>query len=137
MLEKVRHKARPYLVLSILVVFTIIAAIYVSPYSAAVGVFLSYFVFIAHSLRKATKTQEELKAQLDEHRIKLKELISQIPGVVWEMHGTPETGLSLTFISEYLKPVLGYEVSESTAPPNFWIDIVHPGDRERVSRDLQ
>src|SRR5499426_2525132 len=135
MLEKVRHKARPYLVLSILVVFTIIAAIYVSPYSAAVGVFLSYFVFIARSLRKATKTQEELKAQLDEHRIKLKELISQIPGVVWEMHGTPETGLGLTFISEYLKPVLGYEVSESTAPRNFWIDIVHPSDRERVSRD--
>src|SRR5262245_5289475 len=137
MLEKVRHKARPYLVLSILVVFTIIAAIYVSPYSAAVGVFLSYFVFIAGSLRKATKTQEELKAQLDEHRIKLKELISQIPGVVWEMHGTPETGLGLTFISEYLKPVLGYEVSESTAPRNFWIDIVHPSDRERVSRDLR
>ena len=137
MLEKVGHKARPYLVLSILVVFTIIAVIYVSPYSAAVGVFLSYFVFIAHSLRKATKTQEELKAQLDEHRIKLEELISQIPGVVWEMHGTPETGLSLTFISEYLKPVLGYEVSESTAPLNFWIDIVHPDDREKVSRDLQ
>src|SRR5215475_3517100 len=137
MLEKVRHKARPYLVLSILVVFTIIAAIYVSPYSAAVGVFLSYFVFIAHSLRKATKTQEELKAQLDEHRIKLKELISQIPGVVWEMHGTPETGLSLTFISEYLKPILGYDVSESIATPNFWITVLHPDDRDRVSRDLQ
>jgi signal transduction histidine kinase/ActR/RegA family two-component response regulator len=137
MLEKVRHKAKPYLVLSILVVFTIIAAIYVSPYSAAVGLFLSYFFFITHSLRRATKTQEELTAQLEQHRIKLKELISQVPGVLWEMHGTPERGLSLTFISEYLKPVLGYEVGESIATPKFWIDIVHPDDRERVSRELQ
>src|SRR5262245_24513661 len=137
MLEKVRRKAQPYLVLSILVVFTIIAAIYVSPYSAALGLFVSYFVFITHSLRRATKIEEQLKAQLDQHRMKLKELISQIPGVVWEMHGTPETALTLTFISEYLQPVLGYEVRESIATPNFWINVVHPDDRERVSRDLQ
>jgi signal transduction histidine kinase/CheY-like chemotaxis protein len=136
MLEKVRRKAIPYLVLSILVVFTIIAAIYVSPYSAVLGLFLIYF-FIAHSLRRATKIEEQLKAQLEQHQIKLKELISQIPGVVWEMHGTPETGLSLTFISEYLKPVLGYDVGESIATPNFWITVLHPDDRERVSRDLQ
>ena len=76
MLEKVRHKSKPYLLLSILIVFTIIAAIYVSPYSAVVGLSLSYFFFLGHSLRRATKTQEALKAQLDEHRIKLKELIS-------------------------------------------------------------
>ena len=136
MSEKVRRKAIPYLVLSILVVFTIIAAVYVSPYSAVPGLFLVYF-FIAHSSRRATKIEKQLKAQLEQHQIKLKELISQIPGVVWEMHGTPETGLSLTFISEYLKPVLGYDVSESIATPNFWITVLHPDDRERVSRDLQ
>src|SRR5262249_53180898 len=107
-----------------------------SPYSAVPGLFLIYF-FIAHSLRRATKIEEQLKAQLEQHQIKLKELISQIPGVVWEMHGTPETGLRLTFISEHLKPVLGYDVSESIGTAKFWITLFRADDRERVSRDLQ
>src|SRR5262245_40095731 len=110
-----RHTAKPYLVLAVSVFFTVAAATYgaLHPVLQPQGAIL-LFLFIggsvslvlvlvtrsglrarkelgdtAEQLRKANEFQGQLKSELEQHRTKLKELISQVPGVVWEMHGTP------------------------------------------------
>src|SRR5256885_13105699 len=129
MLIKGRHKAKPYLVLVMSVFFTVVAATAAVLHPAPqpqnslllfllIGAFVSLALFLAtrsgsraqialgdttEQLRKANESQGQLKSQLEQHRTKLKELISQMPGVVWEMHGTPDTALKLTFISDYVE----------------------------------
>ena len=160
MSEKGRHRVKPYYVLAISVFFSAIGAMYASSYwvllgpssllpSTAISGFLSFLLFYvmrsgemaraaadekAKELAKAKTAEDRLNSQLEQHRTKLKELISQMPGVVWEMHGRPETALRLTFISEYAERILGYSVGEWTETPNFWMTVVHPEDRSRVSR---
>src|SRR5262245_49731355 len=153
-----RHNARPYLVLAISVFCTVIAAIYVSPaslevsaLSLAIGGLVSLVLFLltwseamartaanekTDQLLRARGIQEQLNAQLKQNRTKLKELISQMPGVVWEMHGPPETTLNLTFVSEYFETILGYAASEWIGTPDSWLNAVHPKDRDQVVLDL-
>jgi PAS domain S-box-containing protein len=145
-------------VLAISVFCTVVAAIYVSPISVnvfvvtlAIGGLVSVVLFLltrseavarsaandqTEELLKAKGIQEQLNAQLEENRAKLKELISQMPGVVWEMRGTPETTLRLTFVSEYIETILGYAPSDWVGTSNSWISAIHPADRDRVLRDL-
>src|SRR5262245_54656156 len=107
MSKKSRHNVRPRLVLAITVFCTVIAAIYVSAISLeqsslalAIGGLASLVLFLltrseaiartaanhqTEQLLTAKGIQEQLNAQLEENRTKLKELISQMPGVVWEM----------------------------------------------------
>lgn len=42
-----------------------------------------------------------------------------------------------TFVSENLEAVLGYRARENIETPGFWIERVHPDDRERVRKGLQ
>jgi PAS domain S-box-containing protein len=156
-----RHKAKSFLVLAISVPITFVAALYVSTYPSLSPSLLAVFLFVTaflnllllvvarseasaraavdehtRELREAKEGQERCSIQLEQHRTKLKELISQMPGVVWEMHGTPETAFTLTFISDYVETMLGYAVAESAEMPNLWMSAVHPEDRDRVARDL-
>jgi PAS domain S-box-containing protein len=158
MSEMSRHNARPYLVLAISVFCTVLAAIYVSSVSLevsalslAIGGVVSLVLFLltwseamartaanekTDQLLRARGIQEQLNAQLEQNRTKLKELISQMPGVVWEMHGRPETTLNLTFVSEYIETILGYAPSEWIGMPDSWMNAVYPKDRDQVVRDL-
>ena len=152
------HNVRPYLVLAISVFCTVIAALYVSSssleasaLSLAIGALVSLVLFLltwseamartaandeTEQLLRAKGIQEQLNAQLEENRTKLKELISQMPGVVWEMQGRLETTLKLTFVSEYIETILGYAAAEWIATPDSWMRAVHPKDRDQVIRDL-
>jgi PAS domain S-box-containing protein len=158
MSEMSRHNVRPYLVLAISVFCTVIAAIYVSSTSLeasalalAIGGLVSLVLFLltwseamartaandeTEQLLRAKGIQEQLNAQLEQNRTKLKELISQMPGVVWEMHGRPDATLNLTFVSEYIETILGYSPAEWIATPNSWMSAVHPKDRGQLIRDL-
>ena len=90
----------------------------------------------AEQLRKSKGIQQQLNIQLEQHRTKLKELISQMPGVVWEMHGRPDAVLEMTFISDYVEKMLGYSAGEWIETPNLWLTVIHPEDRDRVFREI-
>jgi PAS domain S-box-containing protein len=56
-------------------------------------------------------------------------MIDTIDGVVWE--ADPST-FQFLFVSRQAEHLLGYPVSAWTEEPTFWIDHVHPWDRDRV-----
>ena len=74
---------------------------------------------------------EEVKGE----RRRLRDLMSNVPGVVWEASGEPdETGQRIDFVSDYVEKMLGYTVEEWLSTPNFWLTIVHPEDRDRAAQ---
>jgi PAS domain S-box-containing protein len=77
-----------------------------------------------------------LSAQLEGARRRLQDLVSSVPGVVWEAWGEPDDASQrINFVSAFVEKMLGYTVEEWLSTPNFWLQIVHPDDRERAARE--
>ena len=71
--------------------------------------------------RKAA--EEELRRQREQYRT----LVESTTAILWE--GDPET-LKFTFVSHEAESLLGYPVGQWLSDPDFWVDHMHPDDRE-------
>ncbi len=72
-----------------------------------------------------------LSGNIDEQRRRLDNVISDVPGIVWEAWGQPDAANQrIDFVSQYVEEMLGYSVEEWLSTPNFWLTIVHPDDQE-------
>lgn len=58
---------------------------------------------------------------------KIESLINTIDGIVWECDANT---LEFTFVSKKVKDILGYTSEEWLKTPDFWINHIHPEDRE-------
>lgn len=86
--------------------------------------------------RSAETERAELTNQIESQRELLKNIVANVPGIVWESCGSPSQGDATgSFVSEYVTTMLGYTVDEWISVPNFWLSIVHPDHQERVARD--
>jgi PAS domain S-box-containing protein len=84
----------------------------------------------------AERAQAELARQIDNERQRLADILLTVPGVVWEAWGQPDASQQrINFVSEFVEDMLGYTVEEWLEQPNFWLQIVHPEDRERAARE--
>jgi PAS domain S-box-containing protein len=84
--------------------------------------------------RRGEQERAGLAAQVEDERRRLRDLVSSVPGVVWEAWGEPDaSGQKIDFVSDYVEQMLGYTVEEWLSTPNFWLTIVHPEDRERAA----
>src|ERR671939_694185 len=73
-----------------------------------------------------------LSAELETQRRWLKQILANVPGVVWEAWGEPDAATQrIDFVSDHVETMLGYRVQEWLSSPNFWLSIVHPDDKER------
>lgn len=77
-----------------------------------------------------------LYAQVTADRQRLADIISSVPGVVWEAWTGPDRELHLGFVSEHVEDLLGYGVDEWLSEPNLLWTVIHPDDRERVRHEL-
>lgn len=67
---------------------------------------------------------------VEAERERLDELVANVPGVVWEAWGEPDSkNQQINFVNRYVEEMLGYTVEEWLGTPNFWLTIVHPDDR--------
>ena len=57
----------------------------------------------------------------------LKELVQSINAVVWSADAQT---FALTFVSEQAEKLLGYPVSAGLESPTFWVEHLHPDDRD-------
>jgi len=68
------------------------------------------------------RTQEALEQIM--HRYK--DLIDSINGIVWEADASTT---QFTFVSRIAEAILGYPVEQWLSSPTFWVDHMHPEDR--------
>ncbi|MFZ5909917.1 MAG: PAS domain S-box protein [Chloroflexota bacterium] len=68
---------------------------------------------------------------LQEAEARYRALVEQIPAIIYR-DSVEQTGQTL-YISPQIETVLGYVPEEWMADKDFWIEIMHPDDRERVS----
>jgi two-component system cell cycle sensor histidine kinase/response regulator CckA len=77
-----------------------------------------------------------LAAEVAAERRRLKNIVANVPGVVWEAWGEPDAATQrIDFVSDYVETMLGYSVEEWLQTPNFWLSIVHEDDKERAARE--
>jgi len=86
--------------------------------------------------KRAEEEEERLTAEVANQRQRLDNIISTVPGVVWEAWGQPDAAnQQINFVNAYVEKMLGYSVEEWLSGPNFWLSIVHPEDKERAAQE--
>ena len=94
------------------------------------------------------KQAEREIAELLQHQILLSqrvdEIISSIPGIVWETwhHEAGKSSLAMkrsqaNFCSDYVETLTGYTAAEWAANPDAWLTLTPPEDREDVEEALE
>ncbi|MBA3242202.1 MAG: PAS domain S-box protein, partial [Acidobacteria bacterium] len=100
-----------------------------------------FFTGVARDVTERTRAEgerEQLAAQIEGERQRLRDIVSNVPGVVWETWGMPDAANQrMDFVSDHVEEMLGYTVEEWLSTPNFWLSIVHPEDREHAAREAR
>jgi PAS domain-containing protein len=87
--------------------------------------------------RQAEQENERLARVAEAERRRLDEVVSNVPGVVWESRLEPGTKVRKTdFVSDYVEKMLGYRLEEWYTP-GFAMTLVPEEDRERLLRDTE
>ena len=84
-------------------------------------------------VRERTSELEKAERVAIDARTRYQQLVEGLDGIVWE---AIPTELTFTFVSSKAEAILGYPSSQWVASPRFWKNIIHPDDRERVTRQL-
>ena len=91
--------------------------------------------------RRLTLTTSQLKAataDIARSQKRIQELLADLPGVVWETWEDPDPAAQrIDFISHHVEGLLGYTPAEWTRTRKFWLQVVHPDDRERAGREAR
>jgi PAS domain S-box-containing protein len=99
-----------------------------SPYRDLNGM-ISGIVASTHDLTSLKRTEQVLY----ETQMQYLTLVNTVQGIVWE--ADPAT-FQFTFVSAQAEKILGYPVSQ-WLEPGFWVDHIHPEDREAVIKFCQ
>ena len=100
---------------------------------------------VTHLVASAVDVTERKKAEgrlaalanmIDGERLRLRNIVANVPGVVWEAWGQPDVATQrIDFVSDYVENMMGYSVDEWLKTPNFWLTLVHPDDKEQAAQE--
>ena len=97
---------------------------------------IAWLLIMRARRRQAELESARLASVAEAERRHLDEVVSNVPGIVWEARLDAITGTGKpTFISEYAEKILGYSVEEFLSTPGLGVNLVHEEDRERVIRE--
>jgi len=92
------------------------------------------WLLIMRSRRRKAESESHSLARLAkaEHQ-RLNEVVSNVPGVVWETRVDPVTReRQPTFVSDYVEKMAGYTAKEWLSTPGFLLRLLNEEDRERI-----
>jgi PAS domain S-box-containing protein len=101
--------------------------------------FLILSLFITRARKRKVEIEcKRLKRLAEIENKRLNDLITNVPGIVWETRIDPVTHKhAMTFISAQAEKMLGYTTNEWLSTPDFCLQLIHEADRERVGRELE
>ncbi len=82
------------------------------------------------SVVKDITERKKAEEALSNSRKRYEVLVNSIEGIVWEAE--PDT-LKTNFVSKKIEDVLGYPAEAWTSNPSFWVEKLHPDDRDWVT----
>jgi PAS domain S-box-containing protein len=85
--------------------------------------------------KQAEGERAQLTLMLELQRQRLKSILANVPGLVWEAVGDPSISQKATFVNDYVENMIGYSVDEWLTIPDLWQRLVHPDDRERAVQE--
>jgi PAS domain S-box-containing protein len=83
-----------------------------------------------HGVMVDITERREAEAELQRAQERLQALIDHIPAIVYR-ESNDEDPMKF-FMSSQVEQMLGYTAEEWTWTPDFWVDRIHPDDRDRV-----
>jgi PAS domain S-box-containing protein len=83
-----------------------------------------------HGVMVDVTERREAQAELQRAQERLQALIDHIPAIVYR-ESNDEDPMKF-FMSSQVEQMLGYTVEEWTWTPDFWVDRIHPDDKDRV-----
>ncbi|MEQ1946919.1 MAG: PAS domain-containing protein [Bryobacteraceae bacterium] len=86
------------------------------------------------SLRKEVAERERVQHALAASDARFRYLLAQSPAVIYSSRAYDDYGA--TFVSENVQRLFGYPANDYLSVPGFWIDHIHPEDREAVFSQL-
>jgi PAS domain S-box-containing protein len=103
------------------------------------AILIAWLLVLRVSRRQAELESQRLaRVAADEHQ-RLDEIVSNVPGIVWETRVDSATKQrKTTFISDYVQKMLGYTPEEwLNAPPGLGLRIVPEEEREKVRQQSE
>ncbi len=89
------------------------------------GGLITHYIGIMHDVTERRQTEEELRTT----HADLHQLLAHSPAVIYRMKIVRQT-VTLLIVSSNIERLLGVSIAESTY--KWWLDSLHPDDRERV-----
>jgi PAS domain S-box-containing protein len=82
--------------------------------------------------RRAEQERTALMVMLDSQRQRLRNILMNVPGIIWEGTGQPNGSQKIEFVNPFAEKMLGYSVDEWMNTPDFWTKIIHPDDLQNA-----
>jgi len=96
---------------------------------------ISYEGYLADLVALIDVSEKKLAVQkLEDSEAKFRHLVSSSPAIIYTSEVSDNYGA--TFISENLKILTGYNPEEFTSDIKFWLNHIHPDDKERIKTGL-
>ena len=100
---------------------------------------------VRHLRQSLAEQNERLQSEVRERKLAEERTMKMWRRLEFLLNASPtgiyacdsENGSDVTFMSENVQSILGYDVYDFLGDPDFWREHIHPDDREAVARDLE
>lgn len=78
--------------------------------------------------RQIEQERASLTLMIEGQSQRLKNILMNVPGIIWEGSGQPNGSQKIDFVNAYAEKMLGYTPEEWMNTPDFWLKMIHPDD---------
>lgn len=91
---------------------------------------------LRQELDAATKRIRDLEVAVSRADERFNAFTSTLPGISWETWGRPDE-VAASYVSPSVEAITGYGMERWQSQAGFWLELVHPDDKERAKREIQ